>query len=164
LHFAGDTIVGTPEHPFFVNNDWLPAKELKRGDSLFTFSGCKVAIDSIFAFRTDTATAVYNLEASGNHNYYVSASGVLVHNCNTAQWSFGKFKSPLKWANQMAKRGWTTKQINEAIKSGKQFDAINMVNKGNRAIRYVHPKTGKSVVRDEVTKEILQIGGEGFKW
>jgi hypothetical protein len=80
LHFTCDTIVCTLEHPFFVNNDWLPAKELKRGDSLFTFSGCKVAIDSVYTFRTDTATVVYNLEASGNHNYYVSASKVLVHN------------------------------------------------------------------------------------
>jgi intein/homing endonuclease len=78
LHFAGDTIVGTPEHPFFVNNDWLQAKELKRGDSLFTFSVYKVAIDRSYAFRTDTTTAVYNLEASGNHNYYVSASKVLL--------------------------------------------------------------------------------------
>ncbi len=43
--------------------------------------GEKVKIDSVYRFKTDTATAVYNLEASGNYNYYVSASKVLVHNC-----------------------------------------------------------------------------------
>lgn len=60
----------------------MAAWELKAGDSLFCFSGEKVKFDSVYKFKTDTATAVYNLEASGNHNYYVSASKVLVHNCN----------------------------------------------------------------------------------
>jgi hypothetical protein len=51
-------------------------------DSLFAYLGYKVTLDSIYTFRTDTATAVYNLETDGNHNYYVSASGVLVQNCS----------------------------------------------------------------------------------
>ncbi|MDT3738620.1 MAG: polymorphic toxin-type HINT domain-containing protein [Candidatus Kapabacteria bacterium] len=80
LYFAKDSIICTFEHPFFVNNDWKAAKDLKQGDSLFAYSGYKTALDSIYTFRTDTATAVYNLEADGNHNYYVSAGGVLVHN------------------------------------------------------------------------------------
>ena len=58
----------------------MAARELKAGDSLFCFSGEKVKIDSVYKFKTDTATAVYNLEASASHNYYVSASKVLVHN------------------------------------------------------------------------------------
>ena len=58
----------------------MAARKLKAGDSLFCFSGEKVKIDSVYKFKTDTATAVYNLESSGNHNYYVSASKVLVHN------------------------------------------------------------------------------------
>ena len=69
LHFGTDSVACTPEHPFFVNNDWKEANDLKQGDSLFAYSGYKVALDSIYTFRTDTATAVYNLEASGNHNY-----------------------------------------------------------------------------------------------
>jgi hypothetical protein len=80
LYFAKDSVICTFEHPFFVNQTWLPAKDLKQGDSLFAFSGEKVDLDSTFSFRTETATAVYNLEAAGNHNYYVSARGVLVHN------------------------------------------------------------------------------------
>lgn len=87
------------QHPFFVNNTWREAKDLKQGDSLFAYTGYKVALDSIFAFRTDTATAVYNLEADGNHNFYVSASGVLVHNqCKAGFTSFIK-----KLANGSAK-------------------------------------------------------------
>ncbi len=65
---------------FFVNQTWLPAKDLKLGDSLFAYAAYKIALDSIYTFRTETPTAVYNLEAADNHNYYVSESGVLVHN------------------------------------------------------------------------------------
>ncbi len=81
-----------------------------------------------------------------------------------SSWVYGTFKSETKWANQFAKRGWTPEQVTEAIMKGEKFDAVNMVNKGNAAIRYVHPTTGKSVVIDNVTKELLQVGGEGFQW
>ena len=64
----------------------------------------------------------------------------------------------------MTKRGWTEKQITEAITKGKVFDAVNMVNKTNGATRFVHPTTGKSVVIDNVTKELLHIGGTGFQY
>lgn len=55
-------------------------------------------------------------------------------------------------------------QITEAISKGKQYKAVNMVNKSNGATRYVHPVTGRSVVVDDVTKELLQVGGDGFLW
>jgi len=79
-------------------------------------------------------------------------------------WRLGSFKSMTKWQNQMANRGWTSQQITEAIESGQQFSATNMVNKGNSAIRYVHLQTGRSVVVDTETREILQVGGDGFLW
>ena len=68
-----------------------------------------------------------------------------------------------KWAKQMAKRGWTEQQIDEAIANGKQFAAPNNVNPANGATRFVHPTTGRSVVVDNVTKELLHVGGDGFK-
>jgi hypothetical protein len=36
----------------------------------------------------------------------------------------------------------------EAVTKGKSFSAVNMVNKANAATRYVHPRTGQSVVID----------------
>lgn len=38
------------------------------------------------------------------------------------------------------------------------------VNKGNAATRYLHPETGRSVVIDDVTKEVIHVGAEGFKY
>jgi hypothetical protein len=79
-------------------------------------------------------------------------------------WQLGKFKSDQKWQNQMTKRGWTSEQISEALKSKEFYKVQNKVNPGNPATRYVHPTTGKSVVIDDVTREILQVGGEKFLW
>ena len=80
------------------------------------------------------------------------------------KWVYGSFKSSKKWANQLKKRGWTEKQITEAISKGKSFEAVNNVNKANGATRYVHPETGQSVVIDNVTNELLHVGGPGFKY
>ena len=64
----------------------------------------------------------------------------------------------------MAQRGWTPEQITQAMRKGREFAAENLVNKGSAATRYLHPETGRSVVIDDVTKEVLHVGGEGFKY
>jgi hypothetical protein len=79
-------------------------------------------------------------------------------------WNLGEHKSAQKFQNQMQKRGWTSEQIDEAISDGQQFRAPNKINPGNTATRYVHPTTGRSVVVDDVTREVLHVGGDGFKY
>jgi len=81
-----------------------------------------------------------------------------------AQWKLGEFKSAQKWQNQLEQRGWTPDQITEALQRGERFPAENLVNKGNAATRHVHPETGQSVVIDDVTKEVIHVGGPGFKY
>jgi hypothetical protein len=73
------------------------------------------------------------------------------------------FKIAPKIAKQMGSRGWTQEGIQEAIKSGKQVRALNKAT-GNAATRYVHPKSGQSVVVDDVTGEVIHVGGPGFKY
>ncbi|MCO6509304.1 MAG: hypothetical protein J5I65_00765 [Aridibacter famidurans] len=63
---------------------------------------------------------------------------------------------------QAARRGWTKKMVQEAVEFGQQFPARNKIRPGNGATRYVHPKTGQSVVIDDVTNEIMHVGGPGF--
>ena len=53
-------------------------------------------------------------------------------------------------------------KLNEAIESGQQFDAANNINPDNGATRYVHPDTGQSVVTDNVTGELLHVGGSDY--
>jgi Colicin E5 ribonuclease domain len=64
----------------------------------------------------------------------------------------------------LQRRGWTEDQIREAIDSGERYPAKNNVNPLNTATRYVHRQTGKSVVVDDQTGEILHVGGSGFKY
>jgi hypothetical protein len=80
------------------------------------------------------------------------------------KWRFGSNKSATKWANQMRQRGWTEAQIDEAIEHGSQFPATNSVNPANGATRYINPSTGRSVVLDNVTGEVIHVGGNGFKY
>jgi hypothetical protein len=77
---------------------------------------------------------------------------------------FGSHHSETKWANQMANRGWTTEEIYEAVKVGQSAPVINQVNPGNAATIYYHPVTGRAVVVDNVTNEILHIGGDNFNY
>jgi hypothetical protein len=83
---------------------------------------------------------------------------------DAAKWIWSQNKGVAKSIRQMEQRGWVPEQVTEAIKTGQQFPATNFVNKANKAIRYVHPQTGQSVVQDAVTKEIIHFGGPGFKY
>jgi hypothetical protein len=69
-----------------------------------------------------------------------------------------------KIIRQAPARGWTKKLIQEAVEFGQKIPAVNKVNPGNPATRYVHPTTGQSVVIDDVTNQILQVGGPGFRY
>lgn len=77
-----------------------------------------------------------------------------------AEWRLGSYKSDKRWANQIRKRDWTPEQITKTIKYGKRHKAPNLVNPANTATRYEY--NGKFVVRDDKTKEILQLGHPDF--
>jgi len=73
--FAGELKV-TNEHPFLINNVWIPAKQLIVGDLLTTIDGKKARITIIEEIQENVQ--VYNLEDSYFHNYI--ANGIIVHN------------------------------------------------------------------------------------
>lgn len=68
-----------------------------------------------------------------------------------------------KITGQLATRGWNQRQITEAIEQGRAVRAVNRRN-GNPATRYVHPQTGQSVVVDDITGEVIHVGGPGFRY
>jgi hypothetical protein len=78
------------------------------------------------------------------------------------RWKLGGNHTAQQWQNKMRQRGWTPDQITEAIQNGQKFPATNLVNPGNTATRYVHPTTGHSIVVDDVTQEVIHVGGDGF--
>ncbi len=76
------------------------------------------------------------------------------------EWELGEHKTPEKWSNQMRNRQWTEDEITNTIKNGRRFNAPNKVNPNNNASRY--QLGNRFVIRDEVTKQILQVSGDGF--
>lgn len=76
------------------------------------------------------------------------------------EWSLGKFKSEKRWENQFKNRNWTAKDITDTLKKGTKHPAPNNPNPNNPATRYEYK--GRYLVRDEKTKEILQIGSRDF--
>lgn len=90
IDFGAETIVTTPEHPFYVvNNDtydgYVAAKHLSVGDEILTSDGGYQTISAIETHQLDEPIAVYNLSVDVNHSYYVGESEMLVHNvsCGT---------------------------------------------------------------------------------
>lgn len=75
----------------------------------------------------------------------------------------GGVKYGRKIERQMAPRGWTPAQIDEAVRSGDRIDAVNKAT-GGPATRYVNPTTQQSVVIDNTTNEVIQVGGPDFEF
>jgi len=66
-----------------------------------------------------------------------------------------------KIITQMKKGEWTNEKVFEALKT----NGIEATGKLNSATRYVHPDTGKSIIIDNVTKELFHAGRKAdFKY
>ena len=70
-------------------------------------------------------------------------------------------KSPDRLARQMKARGWTWPQIDEARARGERQQTLNRET-GATASRYIHPETGRSVVIEDVSGDVIHVGGDGF--
>ncbi len=70
----------TPVHPFWsvTRDDFVPAGELVLGEEVVTIDGQIWRLTSITP-RAGPET-VYNFEVAGEHVYYVTSDGLLVHN------------------------------------------------------------------------------------
>lgn len=80
LDLAGETIETTREHPFYVEGQgWTKVQYLREGDEVQTMGGDARPVTGIEVVYKPTM--VYNFTVDGNHNYYVSEDGFLVHNC-----------------------------------------------------------------------------------
>jgi hypothetical protein len=75
---GNETIVCTPEHPFYIGDKWIEAKNLNIGDNLTLKNNTFVKISNLNHLEKEVT--VYNFEVAENHNYYVSELEVLVHN------------------------------------------------------------------------------------
>jgi len=76
----GGKVAVTLKHPFYTpDRGWVESANLKTGDTLLQRDGTTATIVAVTS-RAVTTT-VYNLSVENDHNYYVGASRLLVHNC-----------------------------------------------------------------------------------
>ena len=77
----GEEIVTTPTHPFYSPvKGWTSAIHLRAGDILVLVNGEYVIVEQVQHELLEAPIKVYNFQVEGYHTYYVSNSGVLVHN------------------------------------------------------------------------------------
>jgi hypothetical protein len=74
IHVGGEEIEATHEHPFFVQDKWIKASNLKIGDTLQTLEGGNRIVEYI-EFKKKIGK-VYNLTVDKLHTYYVSKAGI----------------------------------------------------------------------------------------
>lgn len=76
----GEKIQSTEIHPYYViGKGWTEAKDLVAGDEIFTQNQTRCKIVKAETNKTEI-TKVYNITVSGNHNYFVGETQLLVHN------------------------------------------------------------------------------------
>ena len=92
VYTVTDTLWVTPEHPFYINGQWVPAGRLKKGQRLTLLHHPSLLAsktqhlprsNEVYIERVvtkDTLVTVYNFTVAQYHNYYVGNVGVLVHN------------------------------------------------------------------------------------
>ncbi|MDQ0418984.1 hypothetical protein J2Z48_003209, partial [Croceifilum oryzae] len=74
-----EKIETTAEHPFWVKDKgWVPVKNLQEGDLLEDENGKALPVEKISI--KNEKTTVYNFEVEDYHTYYVSDTGIWVHN------------------------------------------------------------------------------------
>ncbi len=82
VDIGSETILTTPEHPFYVNESWVPAIDLKPGMVIYSAAGILTSILEVTVI--ERPTVMYNLTVEQAHTYFVGSGLWLVHNaCST---------------------------------------------------------------------------------
>ena len=77
----GEEIISTPSHPFYSPvKGWIAAAHLQVDDILVLVNGEHVVVEKVQYERLETPAPVYNFQVDEYHTYYVSDTGILVHN------------------------------------------------------------------------------------
>lgn len=125
-----------------------------------------MSLSSVTGFLATLGALIRNPQSSNALTTEGAAieEAVVGESCAYKTWSLGSNHTAKQWENMMAKRGWTPQSISEAINLGRPEPARLKWAPYNPATRYYHPDTGKVVVRDNITGEVIHIGGPGFKY
>jgi hypothetical protein len=86
LSLKRDSVVCTPEHPFFANG-WTIAGNLKKGDHIFCRHGNGIEITG--CHRQSGTHNVFDISAKPSECYFIGSSGILAHNKKSQKEFYG---------------------------------------------------------------------------
>ena len=123
IHINGEEIVTTPGHPFYSPvKGWTNAVELRAGDILVLVNGEYVIVEQVQHELLEAPVKVYNFNVEDYHTYYVTDSGVLVHNScrgNAVKKAWKNEYNDVKSGGNGISRTWTAAEQNELLSTGK---------------------------------------------
>ena len=128
LQFDKDTIITTPEHPFwdYKLQKWENAGELNPLDCVQTAYNAPCVVKNV-ELQSAEGIDVYNLTVSNNHTYYIGSVGILVHNtCDKVIAKMRRKGVTNAWQEEVkavqngtSRYNWTPEQIKELLSTGK---------------------------------------------
>ena len=134
----GEEIVTTPEYPFYSPvKGWTSAVHLRAGDILVLVNGEYVVVEKIQHEILESSVKVYNFQVDGYHTYYVSYSGVLVHNKCPERGVGGKgWEGDVTWRQNVntVREGGTITELNGGIPTKSQAKKL-IYQAGGRVLR-----------------------------
>lgn len=119
----GEEIISTPGHPFYSPvKGWTDAVHLRAGDILVLVNGEYVVVEKVQHELLETPIHVYNFNVAGFHTYYVTGSGVLVHNSCRGEAVRKAWKNEcnnVKSGGNGITRSWSPAEQAELLNTGK---------------------------------------------
>ena len=147
-----DIIFTTPEHPFYVNGQYILAGFLNTNMKLTDFEGKEVEILETEIIKYQKEQKVYNFSVEGTRNYYVGEERLLNHNLDDC---IGR--SNIVQNTEIPERENIHQKINSR---GKEYYANLQADKKVEATTTTY-KNFDHIVKGEIVN--TADGGRGFK-
>jgi hypothetical protein len=153
----------TPQHPFWlVGHGWTQAGDIHVGDRLQSKNGTQPVVAAITVDKTPTI--VYNFEVEGDHNYYISPSQLLVHNCDVHS-LIKNDASLVKAAEQAGKDPQVQKELDDLVgkfMQGNKNPGIGTATLTGTGLSYLRGRNGGRVFF-RVTERGMEIVAKASK-
>ena len=103
IYVNNEEIICTGLHPFYVQDKgFIKAKDLLEKENVLLYNNEWVSISKIEIEKLDKPETTYNFEVEDYHTYYVSESGILVHNdCKKINLEFESYEDAVDYANNV---------------------------------------------------------------
>ena len=123
---GGEEIITTPTHPFYSPvKGWTDAVRLRAGDILVLVNGEYVVVEKVQHEILETSVTVYNFQVRDHHTYYISATGILVHNACKNQQKFSDDQQAVLDLAKEHKQGVTRKEAEILVDFANEYGIAN---------------------------------------